>query len=97
MINAGDAKFAKQMREEGYVYVHRLPNGKWVGYSQMLLTGGLFVGLDDSGYEKRYCYETLKEAIVASLIWDGEGDPPGNWIKEKGNGIDRINPNLREL
>ena len=95
-LKSSDKKFTDRMLEEGYLLPHKLPTGKWVGCLQMNYTGGLFVGLDESGYEKRYCYQTIYGAMVASLEWDGEGDPPGNWIKEKGNGIDRINPNIME-
>lgn len=53
-------------------------------------TTGLFVGLTDIGYDRRYCYEHAKDAIVAVLTWDGRGDPPGPWIKEKPG--DRLGP-----
>lgn len=92
-----DQKFAEQMIDEGYFLPHKLPTGKWVGCFQMNFTGGLVVGLDRDGYEKRYCYHTIQDAAIASLTWDGQGDPPGNWIKEKGNGIDRINPRIQEI
>jgi hypothetical protein len=34
-------------------------------------------------YAARYCYPTLAEAKEALATWDGKGDPPGPWIKEK--------------
>lgn len=91
-----DEGFRDRMLGEGYIVPHKLPTGKWAGVMQMNFTGGLFVGLDDHGYEKRYCYETIRQAAFACLTWDGEGDPPGNWIKEKGDGVDRINPKIQE-
>ena len=82
------------LSREGYRGVRRLPSGDYAGVLRMFYTAGLFVGLDASGYKTRYCYETMSEATAALLLWDGEGDPPGGWIKAKGTGRDELNPNL---
>jgi hypothetical protein len=55
-------------------------------------TTAVVVGLDDVGYERRYCYEHRSDAQVALAIWDGVGHPSGPWIKCKGAGIDLLNP-----
>jgi hypothetical protein len=31
---------------------------------------------------KRYCYKQQQDALIASATWDGDGDPPGDWIVE---------------
>lgn len=81
----------------GYSYVRELPSGVWLGLQRMAYTTGLFVGLDETGYEHRYCYEYSVAALHALLHWDGEGDPPGPWIKQKGaRGGDRLNPRLKD-
>jgi len=54
--------------------------------------GCVVVGLDDVGYQRRYCYEHQLAARAALLAWDGRGHPPGPWIKCKGAGIDLLNP-----
>lgn len=84
----------KALYREGYQGVKRLPSGDYAGVMRQFYTTGLFVGLDESGYKTRYCYETMSEATAALLLWDGEGDPPGGWIKAKGEGRDQLNPNL---
>lgn len=61
------------------------------GLMRMAFTTGLFIGIDEHGYYGRYCYPTWKEAEIALKNWDGEGDPPGNWIKYKGEGGERSN------
>lgn len=83
----------EEIQALGYSYPRRLPDGRWCGIQPMLYTGGLFVGLDAVGYAYRYCYETVAEAALALAIWDGEGHPPGAWIKRKGLGGDLHNPN----
>lgn len=55
-------------------------------------TTAIVVGLDEAGYERRYCYEHKEEAQAALHQWDGEGHPGGPWIKCKGGSIDLLNP-----
>jgi hypothetical protein len=75
----------------GYQFVRQLPTGVWVGIRPMLYTTGLFVGLDETGYVSRYCYEHFRDAVTDCLSWTGVGDPPGQWIKHKPS--NRMNPN----
>jgi len=82
----------KQAEELGYFSVRRLPTGELAGLQQMLFTVGLFVGLDETGYRSRFCYPSQRSAQIAINYWDGEGDPPGPWIVEKGR-VERQNPN----
>lgn len=81
----------QRAEELGYRPAKILANGEVAGIIQMLFTWGLFVGIDEHGYRTRFCYPTRKEAETALLIWDGLGDPPGPWIKEKGL-VERMNP-----
>jgi hypothetical protein len=67
----------------GYHVVKKMPDGSWIGVMPMLFTTGLFVGLDEKGYDRRYCYANSMDAMEALLRWDGVDDPPGPWIKEK--------------
>lgn len=82
----------KQVQELGYAFPRQLPDGRWIGLQPMLYTIGLFVGLDPVGYAYRYCYESFGEALLDVVGWNGEADPPGNWIKRKGLGDDLLNP-----
>lgn len=56
------------------------------GLMDFMFTTGLIIGMDKIGYFGRYCYKTRQEALDALNSWDGSGDPPGSWIKYKGNG-----------
>jgi hypothetical protein len=71
------------LEREGYILVRRLPTGEWAGLRDFAFTIGLCVGLDDTGYRARYCFESAAQAVVALTIWGGEGHPQG-WIKVKG-------------
>lgn len=57
----------------------------WAGVKHLCFTAGLFVGLNPYGYEWRYCYPNMMDAVNALEAWDGSGDPPGPWIKIKGH------------
>lgn len=87
-----DKEFAARMKAEGYLWPRKLSTGEWAGVQRFMFTHGLCVGLDETGYRTRYCYEDWGEALIALATWDGRGDPPGDWIKQKGGGVDRTNP-----
>ena len=74
---------------QGYVAVKRLSTGEWLGVHRMLYTTGLCLMSMDS-WRTRYCYENFIDCVVDFVGWDGKGDPPGPWIKQKPE--DRLNP-----
>jgi len=51
---------------------------------RFMFTVGLVYGIDEIGYVGRYCYSNLADAKKDLGIWDGKEDPPGDWIKHKG-------------
>ena len=61
---------------------------------QFNFTTAIVVGLDDVGYQRRYCYEHRGDAQAALAVWDGREHPSGPWIKCKGAGIDLLNPDF---
>lgn len=75
---------------DGYENLREFPDGVIAGISQMMFTTALVVGLDEAGYQRRYCYERKADAVAALDAWDGSGDPSGPWIKEKPS--DRLGP-----
>lgn len=86
-----DEDTLKLYRELGYSPI-RLINGEIVSVSRFLFTWALMLGIDEKGcYRTRFCYENVTEAATAFVLWDGEGDPPGPWIKQKPE--NRVGPN----
>lgn len=69
-----------------------LLTGEWAAIGKFVYTYGLLVGISGWGYKKRFCYESYAQALEALLTWNGNGDPPGAWIKEKGGPVERANP-----
>jgi hypothetical protein len=73
--------------EVGYSHLRILPSGELIGVCRYLFTYGLTIGIALFGYRKRWCYGREKDAIAAMERWDGRGDPPGPWIKQKPKGL----------
>jgi len=67
----------------GYSLARQTDSGVWLAVMPMMFTVGLFYNIDWHGYECRYCYKTALEAVHDFTIWDGEGEPPGNWVAKK--------------
>jgi hypothetical protein len=84
----------EQAAELGYFPARIMPSGECAGIRRMIFTWSLCLGLDECGFRTRFCYDDGGDAIIALATWDGAGDPPGNWIKEKGYG-ERTNPNYK--
>lgn len=100
-LNEADEKdFIKRMENEnGYKLVKWLsPERGYVCVSDFAFTIGVMFGLDEYDYGGRWCYpkDIYVEAIVAFDLWDGKGDPMGDWVKYKGQDGERFNDNLKE-
>jgi hypothetical protein len=78
----------------GFLAVRKLPSGEWIGIKPFMFTWGLCRGLAAWGIGRRWCYKDGRFATIAMHIWDGEGDPPGPWIKAKGGPREYVNPHL---
>ncbi len=83
------------LTRQGYFDFREIPGRGICGLSHFAFTVGLVYGLHASGYEGRYCYPRMKDALDAYHSWNGEHDPSGPWIKHKGS-IEYSNPNLDE-
>lgn len=79
------------LKAQGYERIKPLPSGL-CGLMRFITTHAIVVGLTDRGYRGRYCYEHKQQAVDAIMEWNGEGDPPGPWIKYKGIDGERLGP-----
>lgn len=80
-----------------FLHVREVPGRGDCAVQRFIFTCGLLAGvaLDSAtiDYAARYCYHSAREAVQALETWDGTGDPPGEWIKEKVT--DRYGPGAR--
>jgi hypothetical protein len=79
---------------EGYVIIRDYPNGIRAGVAPLLTgTGRIVIGQLQNwsrGYDEAYCYDTVGEAVIALLKWNGVGEPDG-WFRNPGTGRRRPN------
>lgn len=87
----------EHLRNEGYFNIKEIPGQGICALYRMAFTIGLLCHCDETGYSGRYCFKHIYEAIEAINTWNGENDPPGNWIKHKGGEKGEYsNPNYEE-
>jgi len=84
------------LQSEGYEHIKQIPGIGLCGLKRMAFTTGLFCNMDEEVYGYRYCFHSYREALKSLNEWDGVGDAPGNWIKRKGYGVDKSNPNYNK-
>lgn len=87
-----EQKFISKMERQGYECVSMFPDGTYAGVLRQIFNARICIGLDDFGYKRGICYETMEEAIVALSCWlasgePPEGNPPGLWIKDTRSGL----------
>lgn len=70
-----------------FLELREIPDRGLCGVQRFIYTCGLLVNMTFDGptygYSARYCYPSAKDATESLRLWDGTGDPPGPWIKEK--------------
>lgn len=81
-----------QLIHDGYTDIVDLTTRGFCGLRRFIFTTGLCYGLNEYDYAGRYCFENAADAKEALSKWDGNGDPPGDWIKHKGK-TEYSNPN----
>lgn len=72
--------------KSAYTHLRFIPGRGWCGVHRLLYHWTVHIGLDDFGYEERYCYATEHMAKESVDAWDGAGDPPGGWHKHPDSG-----------
>jgi len=64
----------------GYDFLRIIPGQSLCGLQQQIYTFDLLIGIEPNGYNGRYTFEHLYQAIDAILTWSGDGRPGNDWI-----------------
>lgn len=81
------------LEKEGYTDIEIIPNKGICALFRFAFTTGLVYGIDESGYQGRYCYSNKSDALKALKEWSGIDDPQDSyWIKHKGYKGEYSNP-----
>jgi hypothetical protein len=71
---------------ESFVASRQVPNHGFCSVQCFSAAWGLLVNVRFNGpfyeYDARYYYGSAADALAALLEWDGQGSPPGNWVKD---------------
>ena len=70
-----------------FLSVREIPGRGLCAVQRFAYTCGLLLNVRFDGltyfYDARYCYPLMSDAVEDLREWGGEGDPPGDWVKEK--------------
>lgn len=92
-----EQQIVKCLINDGYNLVRLMPGRGFCGIRKRTNTWGLYYGLTPgvcTDYKGCYCYEGFHEAVLDYVYWNGETDPPGDWISDLTKDGDRFNPYL---
>ena len=56
-------------------------DGRLCAIARMAYTFALLIDVDETGYSRRFCYESLQDAVRALNNWSGVGEPSG-WHRD---------------
>ena len=72
--NESDAR-RKHLESCGYTDVVEIRPEFWCGIARMIFTVGVCYGLDDTGLQGRFCFDTYQNAKLFLDEWDGQTLP----------------------
>ena len=75
----------------GYTHLRESEELGVIGLYRYIFTMAIVVGVDETGYSYRYCYDSLMGAIQALQDWDDNNfvGEPKHWIVRKGKDGDK--------
>lgn len=78
-----DPKLAEYLLANDFIGLRKY-KGILYGVSRYMFTFGLCTHVSwSTPHMHRWCFSDAMEAMVSLAIWNGEGDPPGPWTKQK--------------
>lgn len=69
--------------KEDYQNVRVLADGTIVGTSELLFTRAIHIGLDEWGWEKRFCFEDRQLALSELEKLQTGDDEPVGWVARR--------------
>lgn len=72
------------MERQGYFSLRELEDGTVVGLGKLLYTTALFIGLNSTGWERRYCYPEEQQAQKAlGCLQTGDDEPARGYVAKR--------------
>lgn len=60
-----DEEFRQFLIENHYIAARKLPDGTWAALTRLTFTTGLCLGLTETSWQRRFCYENQADALGA--------------------------------
>lgn len=73
----------------GYLAGRQIDDRHWLCMTPMIFTWRVML-CDKVSVLDFACYHTALEAMDAFEAWDGQGEPPGDWIRHHATGKRRL-------
>jgi len=79
-----DEALLERIKKLGYYeQVRKLEDGTIIGLGKLMFTTALFVNMDMTGYETRYCFKDPALAVKAFEAMKTGDDKPEGWIARR--------------
>ncbi len=75
--------FTRYLRDMGYSAAKRLPDGSYAALTRLLTTTAICLGVDGTGWARRFCYQDTAECIHAWQCLQTRADEPTGWIARR--------------
>lgn len=86
MVDAELALLLEELRAQGYAHCRVLADGTVVGVGDLMFTRAIYIGLEEFGYDKRFCFSDGQEALRQLALLDSAESEPSNYIARRGKG-----------
>lgn len=81
-----EQKVLENLKADGdYQNLRMLDDGTIVGTGKLMYTTALYVGITDTGFERRYCYKDLAALKTSLQSLKTIDDEPQGWIAKRGS------------
>lgn len=75
--------FTRDLLEMGYSAAKRLPDGSYAVLDRLLTTTAICLGVDGTGWERRFCYQDTAQCIHEWIALQTRHDEPEGWIARR--------------
>lgn len=66
-----------------YLAARRLPDGSYALLSRLFTTVAIHLGVDELGWQRRFCYQDMAECLHAWEHLQTRADEPEGWIARR--------------
>lgn len=73
----------QRLQADGYFGVRELADGTVAGMGRLLFTTAIYLGMDETGWEFRFCYKDHQLARAEFAKLTSADDVPAGWVARR--------------